>query len=446
MAAILVWELEHVGSIALALLVIAGAVFAALVIARRVRMRIGALASHYEALLRTADEESRRAEAANRLKDEFLATLSHELRTPLNSVLGWARLLATGKLDAQQTRKAVQAIERAGWAQSRLVEDLLDISRIVAGKLQIAPRPTLLDPLVEAAVHSLIPAAEAKRITVETHLDANVGAIAVDPDRLQQVIWNLLSNAIKFTPSGGEVRVGLARDDQQIRLSVSDTGIGFQSEIAAHLFERFRQADSGPTRQFGGLGLGLGIVRHLVELHGGTVTAESAGEHRGSVFTVCLPIVAAASAAQAAAQQPTAAPTLTGVTVLVVDDDPQALELARSTLEQYGASVLIASSVKEARERYTEHSPHVIVSDLRMPDEDGLELIREVRTLDQQRGRRTPAAALTALARSDDRRRALAAGYQLHVVKPIDPFELASAVERLAHSDPTADRPQRAAS
>lgn len=447
LAAILVWELEHVGSILLALIVAGSAVVAVIVVARRVRKRVEDLAMHYEALLRTADEQSRRAEAANRLKDEFLATLSHELRTPLNSVLGWARLLATGKLDAPQTTKAVQAIERAGWAQSRLVEDLLDVSRIVAGKLQIAPRPTLLQPLVEAAVGLLAPATEAKQISIQTELDPSVGPIAVDPDRLQQVVWNLVSNAIKFTPSGGHVRVSLAPDDHHVRLAVSDTGIGFKSDIAAHLFERFRQGDSGTTRQFGGLGLGLGIVRHLVELHGGTVTAESTGEHRGSVFTVCLPIVPATGAAIGEAQPPARPiPILRDVSVLVVDDDPQALEFARSTLEQYGASVMIASSVNEARERFTKQAPDVIVSDLRMPDGDGLDLIREVRILDEQRGRRTPAAALTALARSDDRLRALAAGYQIHVVKPIDPFELASAVERLARSDPDKNAPNRIAS
>ena len=433
LAAILVWELEHVGSILLAVLVLASVVVAALVVMRRVRQRVDDLAAHYEALLRTADEQSRRAEAANRLKDEFLATLSHELRTPLNSVLGWARLLATGKLDADQTTKAVQAIERAGWAQSRLVEDLLDVSRIVAGKLQISPRPTLLQPVVDAAVQSLAPATDAKRLTVQTSLDPAVGPIAVDPDRLQQVVWNLVSNAIKFTPSGGHVRLQLSSDAHHVRLVVSDSGIGFSPEIAAHLFERFRQGDSGTTRQFGGLGLGLGIVRHIVELHGGTVTADSAGESRGSAFTVCLPIVQAASAA-AAAEPRNPTPVLRGVTVLVVDDDPQALEFARSTLEQYGASVMIASSVSEARERFTRSAPDVIVSDLRMPDGDGIDLIREVRTVDQQHGRRTPAAALTALARVDDRNRALAAGYQMHVVKPIDPFDLASAVERLAHS------------
>jgi signal transduction histidine kinase/ActR/RegA family two-component response regulator len=438
LAAILVWELEHVGSILLAVVVLASAVVAALVVVRRVRRRVDDLGAHYEALLRTADEQSQRAEAANRLKDEFLATLSHELRTPLNSVLGWARLLATGRLDADQTTKAVQAIERAGWAQSRLVEDLLDVSRIVSGKLQIALRPTLLQPLVDAAVQSLAAATEAKRLAVRTELDAEVGPIAVDPERLQQVVWNLVSNAIKFTPSGGHVDVRLARDAHHVRLAVSDSGIGFKPEIAAHLFERFRQGDSGTTRQFGGLGLGLGIVRHLVELHGGTVTAESSGENRGSVFTVCLPIVEASVAATKA--HPTApAPALAGVNVLVVDDNPQDLEFARSTLEQYGASVMIASSVAEARERFTSRAPHVILSDLRMPDGDGLDLIREVRLLDEQRGRRTPAAALTGLARSDDRNRALAAGYQMHVVKPIDPFELALAVERLARSESNAD-------
>jgi len=434
LAAILVWELEHVGSILLAVLVLASVVVAALVVMRRVRRRVDDLAAHYEALLRTADEQSRRAEAANRLKDEFLATLSHELRTPLNSVLGWARLLATGKLDSSQTTKAVQAIERAGWAQSRLVEDLLDVSRIVAGKLQISPRPTLLQPVVDTAIQSLAPASEAKRITVQTNLDPAVGPMAVDPDRLQQVVWNLVSNAIKFTPSGGHVGVQLSTEVHHVRLVVSDNGIGFNPEIAAHLFERFRQGDSGTTRQYGGLGLGLGIVRHIVELHGGTVTAESAGENRGSAFTVCLPIVQAASAA-AATEPRSRTPVLEGVTVLVVDDDPQALEFARSTLEQYGASVMIASSVSEARDRFTRFAPNVIVSDLRMPDGDGIDLIREVRSVDQQRGRRTPAAALTALARVDDRNRALAAGYQMHVVKPIDPFDLASAVERLARSD-----------
>src|SRR5947199_4415063 len=250
-AAVLVWAVEHAPSVLLMISIVFGSITIGVVVARKVRANIERLAEHYESMLQLAEDQSRQADAANRMKDEFLATLSHELRTPLNSVLGWARLLASGKLDPSQTAKAVQAIERAGWAQSRLLEDLLDVSRIVSGKLTIAPRPTLLQPLVDAAVHSLAPATEAKRITVRTELDPSVGPIAVDPDRLQQVVWNLVSNAIKFTPSGGHVRVSLAPDDHHVRLVVSDTGIGFKSDIAAHLFERFRQGDSGTTRQFG---------------------------------------------------------------------------------------------------------------------------------------------------------------------------------------------------
>jgi signal transduction histidine kinase/CheY-like chemotaxis protein len=445
LAAVLTWELEHVGSLLLALLIAAAGVSVCVVIGRRVRARIAELSTYYETLLKTADEQSRRAEAANRLKDDFLATLSHELRTPLNSVLGWSHLLATGRLDAPRTARAIKAIERAGVAQSRLIDDLLDMSRIVGGKLQIDARPTLLQPLVDAAVQSLQPAADAKNITIETDLDSRVGPIAADSDRLQQVAWNLLSNAIKFTPAGGRVRVGLTRDHQLVRLTVSDTGVGLRPDVAAHLFERFRQGDSSSNRQYGGLGLGLGIVRHLVELHGGTVTAESAGVDRGSVFTVCLPMVASTEM-PTAAPPPQTAPVLRGISVLVVDDDPQALEFGRSALEQYGASVTVASSAREAHARFTGQPPDVLVSDLVMPGEDGIHLIRAIRALDDQHGGRTPAAALTGLARDDDRRRALTAGYQMHITKPIDAFELASAVERLARGDVDVDLGERVAS
>src|SRR4051812_10020308 len=290
LAAILIWEIEHAPSVFLPLLITGIGIAGGIVVARTVRQRIEMLAKHYEGLLRTADEQSRRAEAANRLKDEFLATLSHELRTPLNSVLGWARLLASGKLDAAQTAKAVQAIERAGWAQSRLIEDLLDISQIVAGRLQISPRPILLQPIVDGVIAALHPAATAKQIEVESHLDATIGPVGADPDRLQQIVWNLLSNAIKFTPSGGHVRIRMSKRDHHVCLSVSDTGVGFPAETASHLFERFRQGDSSSTRQYGGLGLGLGIVRHLVEMHGGTVTARSAGPNEGAEFEVLLPL------------------------------------------------------------------------------------------------------------------------------------------------------------
>jgi signal transduction histidine kinase/ActR/RegA family two-component response regulator len=438
LAAVLLWEIEHVGSVLLALAIAAIALSIGVLVARGLRANLDQLATHYEALLQTADEQSQRAEAANRLKDEFLATLSHELRTPLNSVIGWTRLLGSGKLDAPQTARAIQAIERAGWAQSRLVEDLLDVSRIVAGRLQINPRPTLVQPLIEAAVDSLRPAADAKHIAIDVELDPALGPIAVDPDRVQQIVWNLASNAIKFTPTGGHVDVCLDVVGDDIRLVVRDNGIGFHPDVAAHLFERFRQGDSSSTRQYGGLGLGLGIVRHVVELHGGTVTASSAGPNTGSRFEVLLPKRAADAPAPDAPLLERSAPLLRGVSVLVVDDDLNALDFARSTLERAGAVVVTATSAREAKDRFKREPTDVVVSDLVMPEEDGLQLIREIRDLDAKHGRHTPAAALTALARTDDRRRALTAGYQMHVAKPIDPSELVSTVERLARPDAAA--------
>jgi signal transduction histidine kinase/ActR/RegA family two-component response regulator len=434
LAAVLVWEVEHVGSVVLALAIAVVAISIGIIVSRRLRANIDDLTHYYEGSLHIADEQSRQAESASRVKDEFLATLSHELRTPLNSILGWSRLLSSGKLDANQTARAVQAIERAGWAQSQLIEDLLDISRIVSGKLQIDAKSTPIRPLIEAAVDSLRPAAAAKHITIDLHLDRAIGSLAVDPDRLQQVAWNLLSNAIKFTGNSGSVEVSLKTDADDLVLSVRDTGIGFRPEIAAHLFERFRQGDSSSTRPYGGLGLGLGIVRHIVELHGGTVTASSGGENAGSVFTVHIPMQVVDGAGPATEAPASLTPSLNGVSVLVVDDDPDALEFVRTALEQSGAEVAVASSAREGRDRFTREPPDVIVSDLVMPDEDGLDFIREIRRLDERRGQLTPAAALTALARTDDRRRALNAGYQMHVAKPIDPSELVSAVDELAHA------------
>ncbi len=434
LAAVLVWEIEHVGSIAIAAGIAAVAISVAYVVARRVRRKIQELEDHYESLLRTADQESRNADNASRVKDEFLATLSHELRTPLNSVLGWARLLASGKLDNEQSAKAVQAIERAGWAQSRLIEDLLDLSRIVSGQLHIASHPTLIQPLVDTVVQSLHPAAAAKDIKVETRLAASIGAFSADPDRLQQVVWNLLSNAIKFTPPGGKVLVELTPADREVRLAITDNGIGFTADTASHLFERFRQGDSSTTRQFGGLGLGLGIVRHLVEAHGGRVDARSDGLNLGATFEVYLPWRPAEARAEEPAQPHQTAPVLRGISVLVVDDDPASLDFTRSSLEHYGAVVTTASSASQAREHFIHTPPDVLLSDLRMPGEDGLELIRTVRALDAARGRTTRAAALTAMARTEDRRQALKAGFQMHVAKPIDAFELAVAVEQLVHA------------
>lgn len=435
LAAVLMWGAERAGSIPLSLAIAAiGAVIAAM-IARRLRNDIAKVTDYYAALLRNADEQSRQADAASRLKDEFLATLSHELRTPLNSVLGWARLLATGKLDAKQTLRAVQSIERAGWAQSRLIADLLDMSRIVAGTMELTVQPTAIQPLVDTAVESLRTAADAKRIAVEVRLDAALPPIAADADRLKQVVWNLVSNAIKFTPSDGQVVVRLDATPEEARLTVRDTGIGFQPELAAHLFERFRQGDSSSTRQHGGLGLGLGIVRHVVELHGGTVTASSSGDNAGSTFEVRLPIRLMHVPVTAAAATVTPAPSLRGVSVLVVDNDPQALAFVRDTLERHGAIVVTAASPKEAKAHFKRDPPDVFVSDLVLSGDDGLALIRDIRKLDRAAGRATPAAALTALARADDRRRALTAGYQIHVAKPVDPSELVSTVEWLARPD-----------
>lgn len=435
LSALLVWELEHVGSIALAVLLVGIAVGIGVFVARHVRTQIDELSAYYATLLRTADAESTRAEAAGRIKDEFLSTLSHELRTPLNSILGWARLLEGGKLDPAQSARAIQAIERAGWSQSQLIEDLLDVSRIVSGRLQISPVPTLLQPIVTFVVQTLGPAAAAKGIRVETHLDGDIGLVAVDPDRLQQIAWHLISNAIKFTPADGQVVVELSQRDQHICLSVTDTGVGFSADTTPLLFERFRQGDSSSTRPFGGIGLGLGIVRHLTELHGGTVSARSAGPGHGATFEVLLPQRTITTPAPNVEVPVDRAPLLNGISVLVVDDDVAALEFARSSLERFGASVVTAQSADEGRHCFRSTPPDVLLSDLRMPGETGYQFIEDVRAFDRQRGRHTPAAAFTALARASDRRDSLAAGYEMHVVKPIDPFELAMAVEQLVKAE-----------
>jgi CheY-like chemotaxis protein len=286
--------------------------------------------------------------------------------------------------------------------------------------------------VVESAVESLRPAADAKRIAVRVWLDPGLETIAADPDRLKQVVWNLVSNAIKFTPAGGEIEVRLESTATAIHLTVSDTGIGFEPEVAAHLFERFRQGDSSSTREHGGLGLGLGIVRHVVELHGGSVMAASSGENTGSVFQVRLPLRPWDAPIDEPPQLAPVAPSLRGLSVMVVDADAINLEWLRSSLEQYGAVVVTASSAQEAKDRFRREPPDVLISDLLMPDGDGYQLIRDIRQLDRATGRTTPAAALTALARTDDRRSALTAGYQMHLAKPVDPSELVATIERLA--------------
>jgi len=382
------------------------------------------------------------AERASRAKDEFIATVSHELRTPLNAVLGWARLLRSGRLDAAATARAIEAIERSATTQAQIVDDLLDVSRIVRGELKLDVRDVDLAAAVEAAADTVRPAATAKSISLSLDLAPGAGAVRGDPARLQQVVWNLLANAIKFTPAGGRVDVRVARHVDRVRLEVTDNGPGIDAGFLPHLFERFRQADSSPTRTHGGLGLGLAIVRHLVEAHGGAVAAESGGKGKGAHFTVDLPLPPTGAApgegpqARPGGRAPPPSPaavSLADLRVLVVDDDPDTLEALRQLLEQAGAQVAAAASTAEALAALSRGRPDVILSDIGMPGEDGLSLIRRVRAIEAgQAEQAIPAAALTAYTQAEDRERALAAGYQVFLPKPVDPGLLTAAVARLA--------------
>ena len=381
----------------------------------------------------------RQAQEANRMKDEFLATLSHELRTPMNAIMGWAQLLREGKLDAATTARAVQTIDRNARVQTQLISDILDVSRIVSGKLRLDVRPVELVRAVEAALDTIRPAAEARDIDVQTALDAGAGLVSGDADRLQQVVWNLLSNAIKFTPSGGRVHVRLVRIEPHVQLTVQDSGIGIDRDFLPHVFERFRQGDSSSTRPHGGLGLGLALVRDLVELHGGTVQVSSAGRDQGATFTVKLPVIGAVRppapelppAAPESATMAALAGSLRGVNVLLVDDEADARDLFKAVLEGSGARVTAVGSGAEAYSSFTTSPPDVVVSDIEMPEENGYDLIRRLRGLPEERGGRIPAAALTAYARAEDRIRALRAGFQHHVTKPVQPAELVAVVASL---------------
>jgi len=382
------------------------------------------------------------AERANRLKDEFLATLSHELRTPLTSIVGWSQMLGNPKLDPVATLRAIEVIRRNARIQVQMVDDLLDISRIITGKLRLSGQPVDLGPIIIAAVDGLRPATEAKELHLQLQLDSRAGEVWGDPDRLQQVAWNLISNAIKFTPKGGRVIVSLERVESHVEVTVGDTGKGIASEFLPHVFDRFRQADATITRAFGGLGLGLAIVRQLVELHGGTVRVDSEGEGLGSTFTVSLPLMAVRSAVSdtGSAQQPEfklpeleCPPELNGLRVLVVDDEADTCEMLQFILEGCGAQVKTASSAAAALEAVAEEVFDVLISDIGMPDEDGYSLIAKVRALGKERGGKVPAAAaLTAYAGEEDRIRVLQAGFQIHVPKPISPSELVAAVANLA--------------
>lgn len=394
-----------------------------------------------ERLLRNERAARAEAEDASRLKDEFLATVSHELRTPLTAVLGWAHLLLGGQLDERSSTHAVETIERNALSQQQLIEDLLDVSRIITGKLRLDVRPVDSASFIEASIEAVRPAAEAKDIRLRKVMERSASSVSGDQARLQQVVWNLLSNAIKFTPRGGQVEVRLKRAHSHLEISVSDTGQGIKPEFLPFVFDRFRQADGTTTRQHGGLGLGLAIVRQLVELHGGTVEVESRGEGEGATFTVKLPLLPIyqrqgveerASLRAADNRHPVKRhDRLDGMRVLVVDDEADTLELIRVLLGQCGAEVTATQSVAEALGLLERFAPDVIISDIGMPGEDGFDFIRRVRELPPERGGQTPAVALTAYARAEDRQRALRSGFQMHVAKPVELAELLAIVSSI---------------
>jgi len=407
---------------------------------RRVEEQQVFLGQHAELLEKIVEERTRELREANRLKDQFMAMLSHELRSPLGAIRMWASLLRSGKLDAERTARAIEAIERSAITQGQLVEDLLDVSRITAGKLVLDARPIDLAAVAEAAVDAVRTDAEAKQVRLEQVFELGEGRIQGDPARLQQVVWNLLANAVKFSPRGGRVLLRLARADGQAIISVRDEGEGIAAEFLPHIFEPFRQADGTSTRAYGGLGLGLAIVHDVVELHRGTIEVESKGKGQGATFTVKLPLVGAPSeAARGVARQPALpreefrpGPSLQGVRVLLVDDDAGARESVTAVLEQSGASVRAVESAAEAVETLEREPPDVLLSDIAMPGLDGYALLGQARA--RLQGAQLPAAALTAYAGATDRTRALAAGFQAHLAKPVDPAELVAVVAQLAYA------------
>jgi signal transduction histidine kinase/CheY-like chemotaxis protein len=378
------------------------------------------------------------AERANRIKDEFLSTVSHELRTPLNSILGYAQLLQRESSQANCV-EGLSIIERNAKIQAQIIEDLLDMSRIISGKVRLDAKSVDVGQVIEASIATVRHAAEAKAIRIQTVLDPNAGFVLGDSARLQQVVWNLLTNAVKFTPKGGRVQVALQRINSHLEIRVSDTGEGIKTDFLPFVFDRFRQADPGTTRKHGGLGLGLSIVRNLVELHGGTVEAKSPGEGQGSTFIVRLPIqivhdekIPPSTEDGGKPRMATsAAVSLRGIQILVVDDDADSRQLVKRVLSEYDATVRTAGSVDEALGLLRQSKPQAIISDIGMPEKDGYDLMRAVRSLPDSDGGKLPAIALTALARVEDRKRAMLAGYQAHVAKPVDPEELVAVVASL---------------
>jgi two-component system CheB/CheR fusion protein len=398
---------------------------------RAERLRERSLANEHEA--------RKQADKANRVKDEFLATVSHELRTPLNAIFGWVHILKQGSLDKDTTARGLEIIARNAMAQNQLISDLLDVSRIISGQLRCEMGAVDLMPVIEAALDTVRPAADAKAVELTITLDPAAGMVSGDATRLQQIVSNLLTNAVKFTSRNGHVDVQMKRQDTRVFIIVTDTGEGISPEFLPHIFDRFRQAEGTASRQHGGLGLGLAIVRHLVELHGGTVCASSEGVGKGSTFTVAFPLIAVHRSedlgmriADATSEQ---SAILRGVRVLVVDDERDARELLTIALTQGGAEVRTSTTAREALEVLDQWKPHVLVSDIGMPTEDGYEMIRKVRALEPEHGGATPAIALTGYASEQDAARARAAGYQLHIPKPVSPDELMANVARLVRSE-----------
>jgi signal transduction histidine kinase/ActR/RegA family two-component response regulator len=399
------------------------------------------------AALESEQSARRDAEAASALKDQFLMTVSHELRTPLTAIYGWSRMLVDGVVSDQQRDRALRTIERNAEAQTRLIDDLLDVSRVMGGKLQLDVRPADIGDVVRAAADTVRPAADAKSIQIETTIDPAAGLAPVDPERMQQIVWNLLSNAVKFTPAGGRVAVSVARRDAEMEIAVTDTGIGISAGFLPYVFERFRQEDGGSRRRYGGLGLGLAIVRSLVELHGGTVTARSDGEGGGATFVVRLPAVAAtaSSGLPVPIKRPpgtvmVAETALAGVRVIVVDDEPEARELFVAILEGAGATVTPAASAVHALAALSDEPYDVLVSDIEMPDVDGYSLLPQAMAIALNRGERLMAVAVTAYSRSEDEARSLDAGFHRHLRKPVDPPDLIAAVQSVLFARPDARR------
>jgi PAS domain S-box-containing protein len=406
--------------------------------AKRERERVEAAAKENERLLVEAQE-------ASRLKDDFLAVVSHEVRTPLNAILGWSSILLSTADSSEETRRAVETINRNARSQAQIIEDILDISRIVTGKLRLDVQLVQPGKVIEAAVDSLLHAAESKNIRLQMLIDPHAGPVSGDPDRLQQIVWNLISNAVKFTPKGGRVQVRLERINSHLEIVVSDSGQGIAAEFLPHVFDRFRQADASSSRTHGGLGLGLSIVKQLVEMHGGSIRAESAGIGQGAAFTVALPVTvansskinesvervhpAANSGSRIAFDCP---PNLKNLRVLAVDDEKDSRDLLKNILEQCEAEVLTVGSAEEAMQILPEFEPHILISDIGMPGEDGYSLIKKVRKREKsEKLKRLPAVALTAYARVEDRMKALSAGFQMHVPKPVEPAELAAVIASL---------------